>query len=125
MEHIVSLLYHVFASIIFCLALTLLLLGFDKINTMLFASKENINYGVVDVLEYNESEPNTTQGELLSLFLQELEQDIIINGVLYEKELSYQYVVDGIEIAATAYKKQCIYEESTGILQRVIYESIP
>lgn len=119
MEHIVSLLYRVFGTVLFCMALTFCFLGFDLLDNMLKMALNSQDYGAIGSSQASYYEPIITRSDIVGLFLTGLEQNIVIYGTLYEKESGHAYLLEEIRLPSTFYRKDCIYSEDTTLKQIV------
>lgn len=123
MQNILSLLHHVFIVLCFAVALFLLLLGFDKTNALFRIASDTKTIAVISRQKVFEKSVSTSYKDIISMFLSGLEQDIVINGIPYKKELSEFYVQEGIVIPNTDYEKECEYDDK-GNVERIIFTSI-
>lgn len=123
MQNILSLLHHVFIAICFAVALFLLLLGFDKTNVLFQTASDTNTISVINRQNVFEKSVSISYKDIISMFLSGLEQDIVINGIPYNKDLSEYYVQEGINIPNTTYEKEFTYDEE-GNIESILFTSI-
>ena len=122
MENWKELLYQSISTIIFCVAITLLLhqsASYSKLLEQIKCKDEPLIYQQ----PWDKDEPLVTYAELIASLVQPLEYDMEIDGLLISK---YDHTVDQIEsydIKNTKYRKTYAYD-SNAVVTRIIYKSV-
>lgn len=120
MSNVTKLLYQVFEALMFCIAVSLLLIGYRSFMTVVACSKEIAEEQVVFEQNHELKEPYVTKGELIAMLFTPLEYDIEIDGFFISK---YENVKDNLSsypIGEANYRKNYIYDDDGNII-RILY----
>ncbi len=123
MSHGTELLHQAFAVFLFCNAITLLFLGYQRYATVLNTVKK-IESEEIMYEQYKDSDGNVvTRGEIISLFFNQLEYDIQIDELLISKIENVKESISSYSIPYEKYKKSYVYD-SKGNITRIIFTRI-
>lgn len=120
MSNVTKLLYQVFAALMFCIAISLLLFGYRSFMSVVASSKEITDEQVIFEQNHEFEEAFVTKGDLIAMLFTPLEYDIEIDGFLINK---YENVKDNLSsypIVEANYRKSYVYNDDGNII-RILY----
>lgn len=124
MENIADLFHNTAGVFLFCIVITMLFASRGNLNSLLGEAKDHVSVQeTLYIQRMEEKEYIVEYKTLMGIMARDLENDIEINGVLYQKETFDYLRFDFSSISKTEYQE--IYEyDNNGIIIKVVYKSI-
>jgi len=123
MDHVTELLHQTFATFLFCIAATILLIGCRCYEIVLNSSNQILNEEIM-YEQYNDIDENIfTKGEIVTLLFNELEYDIEIDGFLISKIENVKENILSYSIPDADYLKTYVYDNN-GNITRIMFKRI-
>ena len=113
-------LYQVFAAIMFCIAVSLLLFGYRSFMTVVASSSKVVEEQVIFEQKHELVEPFVKKGDLIAMLFTPLEYDIEIDGFYISKHEKVKDNLSSYPIADANYSKSYVYNEDGNII-RILY----
>lgn len=125
METIYDYIHQVSAVFIFCFALAILIIGSRNLDKWILTVKGEIQNTNI-IYEYNEveeHESDITYSNLVALLLNDIETDVIIDGLILKQEEFNPLSFDYSKVPIANYSKTCQYNPN-GSIATIIYKKI-
>ncbi len=107
-------------AVLFCIGITLLLMGYTSMNNTVRVMERKLGSDILYEQDYGNDKNIVPYEQIISLFLRPLEYDVSINGTVYEKASYDEERSDNMIIENANYLCRYGYDEN-GCIRTIFY----